>query len=144
MKLGTEIDLLVERLARQKQQEKGSGEGSSVYHFHSPVDAFQTAPGSTANVVQNIGSHDKDALQEALVAVKEALSALSESVTFPKAEIMEMVDDAHLEVEKPAPNRFKLGSTLTTIGEAIRVMGALNNAYQSLKIAVLPYGITLP
>jgi hypothetical protein len=143
-KIGTEIDIFVETLARQKQQQSAQPEGSSVYHFHSAVGAFQASSGSIANVVQHIGSHDKEAIQEALSAVKEALTTLSEFQDFPKREIVEIVDEASSEIAKPSPNRVKLTSMLTTIGDTIRMAGSLNSAYQLLKTAILPLGITLP
>ncbi len=141
-KIGTEIDLFVETLARQ--QRSIQAEGGPIYHFHSPVGAFQTGAGSIANVVQHIGSSDKEAIRKALSAVKDALATLSESQNFPKREIVEIVDDASSEIAKPSPNRVKLTSMLSTIGDSIRMAGSLNSAYQLLKTAILPLGITLP
>mgnify|MGYP001572399059 CR=1 FL=1 len=143
-KMGTEIDLFVETLNRRIQQLAEPTPGNSVVNIYAPIGALQTGPGATANVVQQIGNNDKKALQEALLTVREALSALSEQVNFPKAEIIEMVDEASSEVVKPTPNRFKLTSMLTAIGDTIRVVGSMNSAYQSLKVALLPLGITLP
>lgn len=143
-KIGIEINLFVETLARQKQQRGDQPEGKQVYNFYSGVGAFQTGPGSIANIRQHIGSQDKEAVQEALMAIKNTLSTLSEIQDIPKEEIIELVDDAHAEVGKHAPNRVKLSTTLTAIGETIRTVGSLNGAYQLLKTALLPLGITLP
>jgi hypothetical protein len=143
-KLGTEIDLYVETLARRKKKRDDRANGMPIYNFYSPVGAFQTGSGSSANVVQHIASHDKEALQQALCAVREALSRLSDTQDFPKKEIIEIVDDAHAELSKPSPNRVKLTSMLTTVGDTIRLMGSMNSAYQLLKTALLPFGITMP
>lgn len=140
-KIGTEIDLFVETLTRRKKER---ADGTSIYNFYSPVGAFQTGPGSNANVVQHISSQDKEALQQALMAVREALSHLSDTQEFPKKEIVEVVDEARSEIAKPVPNRVKLTSMLTTLGETIRVMGSMNSAYQLLKTALLPFGIMMP
>lgn len=143
-KIGTEIDLFVETLVRRRQQGGDQPDRTSVYNFYSGVGAVQTGPGSIANVVQHIGSQEKEALQEALTAVRDALSILSGTKDFPKEDVIELVDEAHTEVAKPTPNRVKLSSMLSTIGETIRVVGSMNGAYQLLKTALLPLGITLP
>lgn len=143
-KLGTEIDLYVETLARRKKERDNRADGRPIYNFYGAVGAFQTGSGSSAAVVQHIGSHDKEALQQALSAVREALSRLSDTQDFPKKEIIEIVDEAHSEIAKPSPNRVKLTSMLTTVGDTIRMMGSMNSAYQLFKTALLPLGITLP
>ena len=143
-KIGTEIDLFVEGLVRRIQQQPGTSEGSSTFHFHSAVGAVQTGHGSTTNVVQHIGTQERETLLKALALVKDALSKLPDTSGVSKTEIVEVVEDAHAEIQKPAPNRIKMASILTTIGDTIRVLGSMNSAYQSLKIALLPYGLTLP
>ena len=142
--IGIEIDLFVERLTRQRQQRTDQTEGKPVYNFYSPIGAFQTGTGSTANVVQHFETKDREALQEALSAVREALVQLSESRDVPKKDLIELVDEARAEIAKPMPNRLKMIPALTTIGDTIRVLAAMNAAYQLLKIAALPFGITLP
>lgn len=143
-KLGTEIDLYLETLARRKKERDDRADGTPIYNIYGAVGAFQTGSGSSATVVQHIDSHDKETLQQALCAVREALSRLSDTQDFPKKEIIEIVDDAHAELSKPSPNRVKLTSMLTTVGDTIRLMGSMNSAYQLLKTALLPFGITMP
>lgn len=143
-KLGTEIDLYVETLTRRKKERDDRADGMPIYNFYGAVGAFLTGSGSNATVVQHINGHDKEALQQALSAVKEALSGLSDTQDFPKREIIEIVDEAHSEIAKPTPNRVKLTSMLTTVGDAIRLMGSMNSTYQLLKTALLPFGITMP
>ena len=143
-KIGTEIDLFVETLARRKKQQGNQADGRSVYNFYAGVGAFQAGPGSTANVVQHLGTQDKETLLQALSLVKDALSKLPETAGFPKAEIVEMVEDADAEIKKPSPNGIKLSSVLTTIGNSIQTLGSLQSVYQTLKAALLPFGIMLP
>lgn len=143
-KIGVEIDLFAETIGRRKQQDGDQSDGKSVYNFYSGVGAVQTGSGSIANVVQHIGREEKQALQEALQAIKDALLSLKGVQDFPKAEIIELVDEANSEVGKSTPNRLKLSSTLSTIGEAIRTIGSLNSVYQLFKTALLPFGITMP
>ena len=72
-KIGVEIDLFAETIGRRKQQESDRADGKSIYNFYSGVGAVQTGAGATANVVQHIGSKEKQVLQEALQAVREAV-----------------------------------------------------------------------
>jgi hypothetical protein len=143
-KIGVEIDLFAETVGRRKQQGADQTDGKSVYNFYSGVGAVQTGTGSTANVVQHIGSQEKQALQEALQAVRDAVSFLKDNQDFRKSDIIELVDEANSEVAKPTPNRLKLSSLLTTIGDTIRAIGSINSVYQLFKTALLPFGITLP
>ncbi len=143
-KIGVEIDLFAETIGRRKQQGSDQADGKSVYNFYSGVGAVQTGAGATANVVQHIESEEKQALQEALRAVRDALSSLKENQDLRKEEIIELVDEANSEVAKPAPNRLKLSSTLSAIGETIRTIGSMNSVYQLFKTALLPFGIMLP
>jgi hypothetical protein len=143
-KIGTEIDLFVETLIRQRQQRTDQTEGNPVYIFHSSVGAVQTGLGSVANVVQHIGAQDKETLLQALLLVRDALSQLPDTASFPKADIIELVNDADAEIKKPSPNRTKLSSVLTTIGNSIQTLGTLQSVYQALKVALLPFGIMSP
>jgi hypothetical protein len=143
-KIGTEIDLFVETLIRQGQQRTEQAAGNPVYNINAPIGAFQTGPGSMATVVQHIGTEDKETLLLALSLVRDALSQLPDTAGFPRADIIELVNDADAEIKKPAPNRTKLSSVLTTIGNSIQTLGTLQSAYQTLKGALLPFGITLP
>lgn len=143
-KISTEIDLFVATICSRKQQGADQTDGKSVYNFYSGVGAVQTGHGSITNVVQHIGREEKQALQEALKAIKDAVSSIKRTQDFPKEEIIELVDEANSEVAKSTPNRLKLSSTLSTIGETIRTIGSLNSVYQLFKTALLPFGITLP
>lgn len=143
-KIGTEIDLFVETLTVQRQQRTDQTAGTPVYNIYSPIGAFQTGPGSMASVVQHIGAQDKETLQEALSLVRDALSQLPDTADFPRADIIELVNDADAEIKKPSPNGIKLSSVLTTIGNSIQTLGTLHSVYQTLKAALLPFNIMLP
>lgn len=90
-KIGVEIDLFVATFSSRIQQGADQTDGKSIYNFYSGVGAVQTGPGSIANVVQHIGSEEKQALQEALKAIKDAVSSIKETQGFPKEEIIELV-----------------------------------------------------
>lgn len=143
-KIGAEIDLFVETLTRQSQQCTDQTAGKPVYNFYSPIGAFQTGPGSMATVVQHIGTEDKETLLQALSLVRDALSQLPDTAGFPRADIIELVNDVDAELKKTSPNGTKLSSVLATIGNSIQTLGTLQSVYQTLKGALLPFGIMLP
>jgi len=143
-KLGAEIDLFAESLLRQQQQRSARDQGQPVINNYGTVGAFQMGSGSVANVTQHIGSQEKETLRAALSEVKGAINALSDEVRFPKTEVIEMVDDATIEIAKPAPNRVKLATILTGVGDAVKILGDAKETYQLLKTALLPFNIMLP
>ena len=146
-KVSTEIDLfalnLVQRAGTGKTQRQREGP-QAVFNIYSPVGAIQTGSGATANIVQNLGSQDRDLLIKALELTKQALSSVDEIPGNPKEEVVELVEEAKTEVAKTKPNGVRLTSILTAIATAIQTAGSLQPAYQALKAALLPLGILLP
>jgi len=141
-KVENEIDLFVLSLRRaSKEQQPGSPQ--PVFHISS-VGAIQTGPSATANIVMNIAPGDREELLRALDAVKEALSPLQALPAHPISEVIELVDEAKVEIGKPKPNGMRLGSVLLAVATAIQAVGSLQPAYQTLKAALLSLGIPLP
>jgi hypothetical protein len=64
--------------------------------------------------------------------------------TPPVAEILELVHDCRAEAEKATPNKTKVVAIVRDIGTAIQVGGALQPAYQALKIRARCDGVSLP
>jgi hypothetical protein len=87
---------------------------------------------------------DREALLSALSLARKALASVDRLPAHPKEEIVELVDEAEIEIKKPKPNNSKLLSTFMTIAQAIQTMGSLKPAYDALKAALLPLGIALP
>jgi hypothetical protein len=113
-----------------------------VFHISS-VGAIQTGPSATANIVFNI-AEDREELRRALDAVRDALSTVEALPAHPISEVVDLVDEAKIEIDKPKPNNMRLGSALSAVATAIQAVGSLQPAYQTLKAALLPLGIMLP
>jgi hypothetical protein len=144
-KVDAEIDLYVLSLKRQAEAQKGRRKSSqSVFNIYSTVGAIQTGPNATANVVQSISSQDRDALVKALDSVRTGLTEIDSLPAHPKHEIVELVAEADTEVRKARPNRTRLRSMLLDIATAIQTVGSLQPGYQTLKAALITFGIQLP
>jgi hypothetical protein len=75
--------------------------------------------------------------------IQSQLERVDSLPAYPKEEIVELITEAQSEVAKPKPNGTKLRSALTDISTAIQTVGSLNDAYQLLKAALIPFGIYL-
>ena len=141
-KVTAEIDLFSLSLTRRAEAQ--NSQSAPIVNFYSPVGTVQTGPNATANVVQNINPVDKEVLLRALDAVKQGIASIDRLPVYPKQEIIELVDEAHVEVGKPTPNVTKLGAIMFAVATAIQTVGSLQPAYQTLKDALIPFGIQLP
>ena len=141
-KVNAEIDLYVLSVTRRAAAQGKSSQ--PVFNIYSPVGAIQTGPTATANIVQTISPKDKETLLDAVNAIKQGLLGVDALPAHPKQEIIELVNDAEIEISKPNPNGTKLQSILSAVATAIQTVGSLQPAYQALKAALLALGITLP
>jgi hypothetical protein len=144
-KVGVEIDLFVQSLVSRGAAVREQGVPSSTtLVFQAPVGAVQTGPGATASVVQVLAAEDREALLQALRFVGESLVTVEKLPGSSKDEVLELVKEVGVEVQKPKPNGIRLRSILSAIATAIQTTASLQPAYQALKAALLPLGILLP
>ena len=141
-KVNAEIDLFV--LGLQRQQEAKKSQSAAVFNFYSPVGAVQTGPNASAQVFQNVSLQDREALLGAIDVLRRALTDIDRLPAHPKEEIVELVEEADAETKKPKPNSSKLISIFTVIAQAIQTVGSLKPAYDTLKAALIPFGVLLP
>lgn len=139
-----EIDLYVDTMVEKQKTESSSMAEKHDYHFYGSVGAVQTGSGAQANVVQNLGSEDKQAIKQALALASDAIKTASDIAESQKTELVEIVDETNAELEKESPNSTKLQSLFVTIGTTIQTFASAKPAYQALKGALIPLGITLP
>jgi hypothetical protein len=135
-----EIDLYVDSL---EGTDAAGGMTSPTYHFYGNVGAVQTGVHAIANTVQNLGGEDRAALAEALTQVHEAL-AVSTMHEQQKFELLELAKEAQMQLASVSPNNTKLMSTFNVLATSVQAISSAQPAYQALKLAVLPLGITLP
>ncbi|HXV80309.1 MAG TPA: hypothetical protein VEG60_10560 [Candidatus Binatia bacterium] len=135
-----EIDHYVTTLETGKA--RGAAPGAS-YNFYGTVGAVMTGANSTANVVQHIGPGEREQLQQALQAVKQAITEAAELPDRQRTELGEIADEAAAEVEKESPNAHRLMFTLQTLAAAVQGIAAAPGAYQALRSAAAVIGIQL-
>lgn len=138
-----EVDLYVDSLSIS-HPEQGALAMMQNYNFYGTVGSVQTGANSIANVVQNLGPDDRVALQAALQQVREALSNAPSVGEQQRRELLEIADECSSQMATESPNNTKLLTMFNVLGIAIQSIASAQLAYQALKGAVLPLGITLP
>jgi len=142
-KVGTEIDLFVYSLKKEADTVK-NGTSSPVFNIYSPVGSIQTGDSSIANVTQNIDTEVKEQIRNALEDILSTLTQSEVETPTPKGELIEVVQESQVELEKGRPNITRLKSLLTGVGTSIQVVSSLKPAYETLKQALTSIGISLP
>ena len=144
LKVGTEIDLFVNSL-RKKIESETNKSASTVFNIYSsPVGSIQTGDNSMADVTQNINTEVKDQIRKVLEEISLILNQSEVETSFPKGELIEVVQESQEELQKEKPNVIRLRSLLTSIGTSIRVVSSLKPAYETLQQALTFLGISLP
>jgi hypothetical protein len=142
-KVGTEIDLFVHSLKKNAEAVKGEAT-SNVFNMYSPMGSIQTGDTSIANVTQNIDTEVKEQIRKSLEEISLALTQPEVETHSPKDELIEVVQETQVEVQKEKPNFTRLRSLLTTIGTSIQMVSSLKPTYEILKQALTFLGIYLP
>lgn len=142
-KVGTEIDLFIHSL-KKKSDADPNGKSALVFNIYSPVGSIQTGDSSIANVTQNIDIEVKEQIRKVLEEISHVLNQPEVETTCPKGELIEVVKESRIEIQKAKPNVTRLRSLLTTVGTSIQVVSSLKPAYETLKQALTFLGISLP
>lgn len=141
-KYHVEIDLYVDSLIVAKS--KSQPAATNTYSFHGNVGAVQTGASAVAHVIQNIGTEDRAALLEALAQTQAVIAADKSLPALQREELVAVAEKCAAEVSSENPNNTMLFTLLVTLGTAVQSIAAAQPAYESLKVAVLALGITLP
>jgi hypothetical protein len=141
--VAAEIALCMET-ARRRAGSSTPESPTTVNYFYSPVGAVVTGARATANVVQNLGAGDRAEVLKALDEFRRAVAALVEVPEQFRTNVIELIDDGRGELCKERPNGFRLSSALSGIAVTVQTAGALQPAYQALKIGLAAFGISLP
>lgn len=135
-----EIDLYVDSLMSSPERDPAQHQ----YNFYGSIGAVQTGANAQADVVQNLGADDRAALTESLALVRDAIQQTSDLAETQRNELLEIAADCEAQVVADAPNNTKLLTMLTVLGTTVQSIASVRPAYQALKSALLPLGITLP
>jgi hypothetical protein len=136
-----EIDLYVDSL---RPANDGAPVPAPTYNFYGSVGAVQTGAHAVANTVQNLGSDDRAALAAALELVGQALDAATSLPDRQRSELLDMTTEAKAQLQSDSPNNTKLLTIFTVLAATVQAIPSAEPAYQALKSALLPLGITLP
>ena len=139
-----EIDLFTDTLKDQPETQESMTDTNHNYNFYGSVGSVQTGSGAQANVVQNLGGEDQEAIKQALALASDAIQAATDIADTQKNELIEIASQARNELEKETPNSTMLQSMFVTIGTTIQTLASAKPAYQALKGALIPLGIMLP
>lgn len=143
LNVGIEIDLFMHSLKRKANTAK-NGTSSTVFNINSPVGSIQTGDSSIANVTQSIDIEVKEQIRKALDEINSTLTQPEVETPTPKGELLEVVQESQVELQKEKPNVTRLKSLLTGVGTSIQVVSSLKPAYETLKQALTFIGISLP
>lgn len=135
-----EVDLYEDSLmSSSKDQSK-----SPQYNFYGSVGAVQTGANSQANVVQNLGAADQAALVKALELTSEAIRNSGQLGDRQQKELLEIAAECESELRSSSPNNTRLLTMFNVLATSIQAVASAQPAYQALKVALLPLGVTLP
>lgn len=136
-----EIDLYFDSLGLSKP----TGEPVATnYNFYGNVGAFQTGAQSVANVVQNLATAEREALDSAVQQVADALASATSLPERQRTELAEIAADCRLQLQNTTPNNTKLLTMFNVLATAVQGIASAQPAYLALKLALLPLGVTLP
>jgi hypothetical protein len=116
----------------------------NVFNIYSPVGAIQTGANAIAYPTQYLDTATQERLLNALKFVEEALANTDSLPSHPKSEIVELVQESRVEIQKEKPNTTKLQTLLSTVGASIRTVASLKPAYETLKTVLVYFGVNLP
>jgi len=136
-----EVDLYEDSLMSSG---KDHGLVSSQYNFYGSVGAIQTGTHSLANVVQGLGAADQAALVQALELAREAIHNAKQLGDRQQNELLEISAECESELRSSSPNNTKLLTMFNVLATSIQAVASAQPAYQALKLALLPLGVTLP
>ena len=137
-----EIDLYVDSLANDR-----SSEANVVHHtytFNGNVGSVQTGANSQATVFQALNSGQRVALSQAVDQVKIAIRQSEEMPDRQRTELLEIAEDCQTQMNSDTPNNTKLFNGFLVLATGIQAVASAQPAYQALRLALMPLGISLP
>ncbi len=135
-----EIDLYVDSLEKNAPTKAPS----QNYNFYGNIGAVQTGANAIAHVFQNLSEGDKSAINTAIQQSRTAIENSTELDANQKREIIEIANECAVQINSEQPNNTKLLTLLTILGTTVQSIASAPTAYNALKTALLPLGITLP
>lgn len=95
-----EIDLYVDTREQNSTKGNAGAEQAPIYHFYGNVGAVQTGPAASANIIQNLGQEDQEAIKQALALARDAISVANNIAEAKRNELVEIVDEVRSELDE--------------------------------------------
>lgn len=105
------------------------------------IGAVLTGDRATAHVTQNAGTVEE--MRELVKLMRDVLKHEPGLDERKKGELMEIANDTHAELSKPAPNETKLMTLFTLLTQSVQTLPAAKPAYAAAKALLAPFGISL-
>lgn len=141
-KTSTDIDLLA--LASERTGVPNGVASGIVINNSGIIQGLQFGAGSVANISQSITQADQKVVLDALATVRTAMEALDAAQHPGKNDVLGLIAELDAEAGKEHPNRLKIASGLSAIGQSISTVAALKPAYDSIKGVAAFFGVNLP
>lgn len=142
--LKREFEAKADLLIASLKQRGASSPTAPVMHFHGTVGAVQTGPFASATVSQHISQADIAALKAVLERIGDELAAAADLAADTRGELSDVLTDVRDELAKQEPNSIRVRQLAAGVATAIQTSASLRPAYEALKAALLPLGISLP
>jgi len=138
-KFGAEIEVNITSMLRAH-----AASGGTVVNVTGTVGAVLTGAGASAVVNQSIAPGDFERLRTSLLEVRDLLLASSNLTPQIRDDLPDLVDEAVAELENPNPNLTRVRAVAGAVATSLQTVGALQPAYALLRVALMPFGVTLP
>lgn len=109
--------------------------------FNGPVGAVQTGDNAIANVTQSWSGENVEAVVKALAELKALLHTAPGIDADLRADLVKDVESASTELVGPTPNAGRLTRWLGGVGAAVQAVGALQPAWEAVKIGLRSLGL---
>jgi hypothetical protein len=97
---------------------------SNTFNFGdgNTIGSVQAGNDSTAYVTQLINSPEREDFKQALSTLIALIEAAPSQAVKDKGELVELLRDARVEADKPAPNRLKISTALGAAGATVSMI----------------------
>lgn len=122
--------------AAQREQAMSTKPNTNIY-VHAP-SIVQIGDNATANLILNLNDEAKEAVSRSLMACAKFLE---ETNSVPRAtDLIQIVDEAQVEVQKNNPNNTKLYASLQILASAFQGMASGGQVYELISNAITLFG----
>jgi len=137
------------KLSSRSKVIAASNDGAIVHqqNIYGNVGVLVSGQNNTTEIILNIGSEGNSGLRAAFDTLVGCLQSAGNSGTAPvgeTAEIIEVSQDAAVEIRRDKPNKLRLKSIVQTLVGSADLIAKIPSAYSALQMIAVAFGIPLP